>query len=210
MAQLSKFGVPGADAPILMPKLGYRFRVKFLTFAGGLVEVSTLTSQVVSCGRPTITTESSTLDVYNSKIKIAGKSTWGDISLVARDDVNNSVASVIAAQLGRQMDHAGQSSALAGSNYKFGMLIETLDGGNDNVQVIDTWSINGAFLTSVAYGDMNYSSNDAVTITMTIMFDNADYHIGEVGVSDMPGLLGEMGGGPALRALSDGSSATIA
>lgn len=208
MAQLSKFGVPGAASPILMPKLGYRFRIKFLTF-GGLGEFGTLTSQVVTCSRPTMTTDSTTLDVYNSKIKIAGKTSWGDISLVVRDDINNTVASIISGQLGRQMDHAGQSSALAGANYKFQMLIQTLDGGNDDVNVLDTWSINGAFLTNVAYGDMDYASNEAVKITMTIMYDNADYHIGEVFTADLPGLLGDLGGGPGLRAASTGDSATL-
>ena len=209
MAQLTKFGVPGGTSPVLQPKLGYRFRVKFL-FGGGLLGVGALTSQVVSCGRPTLTTENTVLDVYNSKIKIAGKSTWGDIQLVVRDDVNNTVANIIAIQLGRQMDHAGQSSALAGANYKFQMLIQTLDGGNDNVQVIDTWSINGAFLASVAYGDMDYGSNEAVKITMSIMYDAADYHVGDVLTADLPGQLSEAGGGVglAVRSSSPGLSAT--
>jgi len=208
MANLQKFGVPGASSPILQPKLGYRFRVIFLTM-GGLQTIGTLTSQVVTCGRPTLTTDSTVLDVYNSKIKIAGKTSWGDIQLVVRDDVNNSVASIISAQLGRQMDHAGQSSALAGANYKFQMLIQTLDGGNDNVEVLDTWSINGAFLTQVAYGDVDYASNEAIKITMTIMFDNADYHVGDVISADLPGLLGDLGGGTVLRASSFGTSATL-
>lgn len=209
MAQLTKFGVPGGNSPILQPKLGYRFRVKFL-FGGGLIEFGALTSQVVSCSRPTLTTDSTILEVYNSKIKIAGKSSWGDISLVVRDDVNNTCANIIATQLGRQMDHAGQSSALAGANYKFQMLIQTLDGGHDDVRVLDTWSINGAFLTSVGYGDMDYSSNEAVKITMTIMFDAAEYHVGDVLTADLPGLLSAAGGGlgTVVRNGSPGISAT--
>lgn len=209
MAQLSKFGVPGGEMPVLMPKLGYRFRVKFLGFAGEVIPaLGTLTSQVVSVGRPSLQTETTTIDVYNSKIKLAGKSTWQDINLVVRDDISNTVARVISAQMGRQMDHAGQSSATSGTNYKFGMVIQTLDGGNDTVQVLDTWSLAGCWLTSVNYNEMNYGTSDAVTISMTIAYDNADYHIGDMPESSLPGLLGDLGGGPALRALSAGDTAT--
>jgi len=209
MAQLSKFGVPGGEMPVLMPKLGYRFRVKFLGFAGEAVPaLGTLTSQVVSVGRPSLTTESTTIDVYNSKIKLAGKSTWQDINLVVRDDISNTVARVISAQMGRQMDHAGQSTATAGTNYKFGIVIQTLDGGNDNVQVIDTWSLSGCWLTTVNFNEMNYSTSEAVTIAIGISYDNADYHIGDMPESSLPGLLGDIGGGPGLRALSAGDTAT--
>lgn len=209
MAQLSKFGVPGGEMPVLMPKLGYRFRVKFLGFAGAAVPaLGTLTSQVVSVGRPSLTTESTTIDVYNSKIKLAGKSSWQDINLVVRDDISNTVARVLSAQMGRQMDHAGQSSATAGTNYKFGMVIQTLDGGNDNVQVIDTWSLAGCWLTTVNFNEMNYGTSEAVTIAIGISYDNADYHIGDMPESSLPGLLGTIGGGPGLRALSAGDTAT--
>lgn len=205
MAQLSKFGVPGAEMPVLMPKLGYRFRVKFLGFAGEAISsLGTLTSQVVTVGRPTLTTEPTTLDVYNSKIKIAGKTSWGDIQLVVRDDVQGNVAGIVSTQLSRQMDHAAQSSALSGSNYKFDMQIETLDGGNDDVKVLDTWTLNGCFLSSVAYGDMDYGSSSDVRITLTIVFDNADYHYGEVADTSESGVLGT---GAALR--SGGDTATL-
>lgn len=207
MAQLSKFGVPGADMPVLMPKLGYRFRVKFLGFAGEAISsLGTLTSQVVTVGRPTLTTDSTTLDVYNSRIKLAGKTTWGDISLVVRDDINGAVAGIVSTQLSRQMDHAGQSSALSGANYKFDMQIESLDGGNDDVRVLDTWTLSGCFLTNVAYGDMDYSSSEHVKITLTIQFDNADYHYGEVQDTSESGVLGV---GAALRASGDTATSSV-
>jgi hypothetical protein len=209
MAQLSKFGVPGGDMAVLMPKLGFRFRVLFLGFAGEAVPaLGTLTSQVVSVKRPSLKTEQSDMHVYNSKIKLAGKSTWDDITIEIRDDISNNVARVVAAQMGRQMDHAGQTTPLAGTDYKFGMVIQTLDGGNDNVQVLDTWSLAGCWLNSADFNTLEYGKSDAVTISLGITYDNADYHIGDMPESSLPGLLGELGGGPALRALSAGGTAT--
>ena len=105
------------------------------------------------------------------------------------------------------MDHANQSGPLAGANYKFGMLIQTLDGSQDDVTgVIDTWSLNGCFLQDVQFGDMDYSASDAVTIQMTVQYDAADYQIGNAVVPNLPGQLGELGLGPSLR--TTGSSAT--
>jgi|APGre2960657373_1045057.scaffolds.fasta_scaffold00012_31 hypothetical protein len=204
MAQLSKFGVPGGDSPILMPKLKYRFRVVFIGAGNGLLPgVNTFTSQIVSVGRPQLQHQTTELDVYNSKIYVAGKHSWSPISITVRDDINNEIASLIAAQMGRQMDHANQSGPLAGSNYKFGLLIQTLDGSQDETGVIDTWSINGCFINDYQTGDLDYSSSDAMTLTISITYDAADYHVGNIVIPNLPGQLGELGGGPALRTDSD-------
>ena len=50
-----------------------------------------------------------------------------------------------------------------------------LDGGNgaNAANVLETWELYGAFINNVAYGDMDYSSNDPATIELTIRFDNA-------------------------------------
>ena len=60
MANLTKFGVPigGASSttPLLMPKLQYRFRVTFKQL-GGQATADTVTHQVVSVTRPTLTHE---------------------------------------------------------------------------------------------------------------------------------------------------------
>ena len=64
MANLTKFGVPtgGTTTPVLMPKLQYRFRVEFRSI-GGSADSKSLTHQIVSVTRPTLTHEEVTLDV---------------------------------------------------------------------------------------------------------------------------------------------------
>jgi hypothetical protein len=59
---------------------------------------------------------------------------------------------------------------LAASNYKFGMLVDVMDGGNDTV--LEEWVFEGCFLASINYGTLEYSSADAVTIALSIRFDN--------------------------------------
>ena len=154
MANLTKFGVPigGASSttPLLMPKLQYRFRVTF-TQLGGANTADTVTHQVVSVTRPTLTHEEVTLDVYNSRIFLAGKHTWEPVTIVVRDDISNNVITAVDKQMQNQIDHHNQSAPIAGAQYKFSTLIDTLDGANgDDVapKILDSWSLGGCWITS--------------------------------------------------------------
>jgi hypothetical protein len=130
MAVIANFGVPvsGGGEATLMPKLQYRFRVKF-TNLGNSNNGALVTKNVISVTRPALDHEDVTIDVYNSKIRLAGKHTWQDITLVVRDDVNSDVIKELGNQIANQVNHADQSAQKSGSAYKFKMEIETLDGG---------------------------------------------------------------------------------
>lgn len=159
---------------LLMPKLKYRFRVSFENL-GVSKPTTELTKQVVSVNRPNLTFEEITLPVYNSTLKLAGKHTWADVTCSVRDDAGGSVAKLIGEQLQKQMDFLEMSSAASGIDYKFLTKIEILDGGNGaNVPVVlETWELYGCYLKGANYGDLNYGSNEAVTVEMTIAYDNA-------------------------------------
>ena len=174
MAVITDYGVPidGSTGSTLMPKLQYRFRVTFTNLGG--VDGKTVSRNVISVGRPGLSHDDVTVDVYNSKIRLAGKHTWEDITLTLRDDVDSEVIKAIGSQMSKQVDHAGQSSAKAGGGYKFSLKIETLDGGNDGEEtVLDTWELAGCFIPTVAYGELNYATSDQVQVTVTVRYDNA-------------------------------------
>jgi hypothetical protein len=182
MAVTTNFGVPvdGDNEATLMPKLAYRFRVVFTNLGNGKDGKKT-TQNVISVSRPALDHEEVIVDTYNSKIKLAGKHSWQDITLVLRDDVDNEVITAIASQLNQQVNHADQSGAFVGANYKFGMSIETLDGGNadNNENVLDSWELAGCFISSAQYGDLNYGSgSEMVQVTLTIKYDNAAHIVG--------------------------------
>lgn len=172
MANLSKFGVPldGAKLGILQPKQKYRFRVVFQNFGenNGLRE---LTAQVVSATRPKMAFEEIKLDSYNSVAYIAGKHTKETVEVVLRDDIINSVISSVGAQVQKQMNHYEQTSAVAGINYKFTMEIHSLDGTNNDQ--LESWLLEGCFLTAAQYDGGDYSSGDAQIVTLTIRYDLA-------------------------------------
>ena len=173
---LSKFNVPGGTQGVLVqPKLSYRFRVLLNDFGNG--DTLELTSQVVSVTRPNLTHDDITIDVYNSRIFLAGKHTWDPITLTVKDDVTGSVARAIASQLQKQVDHTNQSSATSGFGYKFGIVITNLDGGNGTEQPLDSWEIVGAYIQNVQYGENNYSTSDPLNITIAIKYDNANHNV---------------------------------
>ena len=184
IASLSRMTVPlgldtagGGSQGLLMPKLKYRFRVTLFNFGGGGIDGPTteLTKQVSDVTRPSVSFEDITLDIYNSKIRLAGKHSWEDVTLNLRDDASGQVSKMVGQQLQSQLDFQEQASASAGHDYKFQMNIEILDGGNGLIApvILETWQLYGCFIQAANYGDLNYATNEAATIALTIRFDNA-------------------------------------
>jgi hypothetical protein len=178
-ASLSKFTVPLASDQsasaqgLLMPKLGFRFRVSFENF--GVSNPKTeLTKQVMEAKRPQVQFEEIKVDAYNSVVKLAGKPSWQDMTVKLRDDASGQVTRLVGEQLQKQFDFMNQASAAAGIDYKFLTRIEMLDGGNgaSAPAVLETWECVGCFLQSVDYGSVNYANNEVVTIDLTIKVDN--------------------------------------
>ena len=181
VSSLQRMTVPvaGDQTPstqgLLMPKLKYRFRVFFENF--GLSKPTTeLTKQVVSATRPNLTFEEITIPIYNSTLKLAGKHTWADITVSLRDDASGQISRLIGEQLQKQMDFLEMASAASGIDYKFLTKIQVLDGGNGatEINVLETWELYGCYLKGANYGDLNYGTNEAATIEMSIAYDNAN------------------------------------
>ena len=180
ISTLSKITVPldsaasAANQGLLMPKLQYRFRVSLENF-GVSTPTTELTKQVVDVTRPNVSFEDITVDVYNSRVYLAGKHTWEPVTLNLREDVSNNVQKLVGEQLQKQFDFFEQSSAASGSDYKFVTRIEILDGGNGiNVaNVLETFELYGCYLQSANYNTLNYATNDPVTVALSIKYDNA-------------------------------------
>ena len=181
VASLSRFTVPlrtnqsASTQGLLMPKLAYRFRVTFEGFGVPGTNTVELTKQAQSFTRPPVSFEDINVHVYNSVVRLAGKHTWGDVTCVLRDDAGGNVTKLIGEQLQKQFDFMEQSSAAAGGDYKFITRCEMLDGGNGahEPQILETWELYGCYLKEANYQEINYETNGAVTIQLSVRFDNA-------------------------------------
>jgi hypothetical protein len=191
ITSLNNYSVkPGSDVAnqaLLMPKLKYRFRVTLLGFG---VEASTeLTKQVQDVTRPKVAFEEMTLDVYNSKVKLAGRYSWENITLTLRDDASGFVTRLVGQQVQKQFDFMEQASARSGIDYKFTTRIEILDGGNgaNNPEVLETFELYGCFLQNTDYGELGYGNNEHATVALTIVYDNAIHVAGTIGIGTVVG-----------------------
>ena len=167
----------GSNSSLLMPKLQYRFRVFLDNFgttgaADGTREIS---RQVVDVTRPNLSFEQMTIDAYNSRTYLAGKHTWDPITLTLREDANNNVQKIVGQQIQRQFDFYEQSSAVSSGTYKFQTRIEILDGGNgaNGANIIDRFHLVGCYIESANYNTLAYATNEPVTTTLSIRYDNA-------------------------------------
>jgi len=202
VSSLSRMTVPLASDQsastqgVLMPKLKYRFRVIFENFgaANNAAPVTELTKQVIDFKRPSVDFAQIDIPIYNSTIKMAGKHTWADVTCNLRDDAGANVQKLVGEQLQKQLDFMEMASASAGIDYKFITKFEVLDGGNGAVEpiVLESWELYGCYLKSVDYGDANYGSSEAMTVAMTITFDNANQITGG-GVGTAGTLVGRAG-----------------
>ena len=180
ISTLSKLTVPldsnqsASNQGLLMPKLQYRFRVSLENF-GVSTPTTELTKQVVDITRPNLSFETTTIDVYNSKVYLAGKHTWEAVTLTLREDVSNNVQKLVGEQLQKQFDFFEQSAAASGSDYKFVTRIEITDGANgaNAVTVLETFELYGCYIESANYNQLAYGTSDPVTVTLSLRYDNA-------------------------------------
>ena len=168
--------ISGGNQGLLMPKLQYRFRVNFLNF-GNNNATNNLTKQVIDVTRPSVSFGEITIPIYNSTLYLAGRHEWQPLTINLRDDASGTVAALVGQQLQKQMNFYEQASAATGQDYKFQTNIQILDGGSGTgtsaASVLETWECYGCFLQTANYNNLAYSSNEVVTIQLSIRFDNA-------------------------------------
>ena len=180
ISTLSKMTVPLASGDsasnqgLLMPKLQYRFRVSLENF-GVSTPTTEHTKQVIDVTRPNVSFDQMTIDIYNSRVYLAGKHTWEPITINLREDVNNNVQKLTGEQLQKQFDFYEQSSAASGQDYKFTTRMEILDGGNgvNTPTVLETFELYGCYLESANYNTLAYATSEPVTVTLAVRYDNA-------------------------------------
>jgi hypothetical protein len=179
IATLNRFTVPlatdtsASSQGTLMPKLKYRFRILFENF-GVSTPTTELTKQVQTAVKPNVQFANQVIETYNSKINYAGKPTWQAMAITLRDDATGVVSKMVGEQMQKQFDFFEQASAASGTDYKFSMKIEILDGGNGiwNANILETWGCYGCYIVSANYQSLSYAEAAPQMIDLSIQPDN--------------------------------------
>ncbi len=180
MATLSQMGIPQAGFGILQPKLKFRWQVTFQGLARLVPGANSrdLTRQAVQLQRPNLSFEEVPIHRYNSTAYVAGKHQWQEMSLTIEDDITGLASAAVTGQLETQQRLIGAdlpgdwlNAAATGSDYKFGMILQQLDG---NEGVVEEWLLEGCFIKSANWGDLSYEdASGKSTIELGIRYDHA-------------------------------------
>jgi hypothetical protein len=142
------------------PKLGNRF----------IMEINGIESYIIkTASRPTFTSEVVELDHINVKRKIKGKSTWDDVNITLYDPIVPSGAQQVMEWI--RTSHESLTGR-DGYNtfYKRDVTFFLLGPVGDK---IEQWTLKGAFITSANFGELDWASNDPVSIELTLAYDYA-------------------------------------
>ena len=140
------------------PKLQNRF----LMFIDGIPAYL-----IKKISRPTIEMSEIVLDHINVKRKIKGKANWTPISCDLYDPVTPSGAQAVMEWV--RLHHESVTGRDGYSDfYKKDVTIQTLGPVGD---IVEEWILKGAFLTNASFGDMDWTSDTPVNISITMAMD---------------------------------------
>lgn len=124
-------------------------------------------------------------DFINYKFKYPGRVEWQDVTITIVDPVQpDSTASLV-----KILENAGYvypddytTQSTEPKTISKSQMVNSLGGqiqlvqfgantGDQQENVLEKWSINNPIITSVDFGNLDYSSDDLVNISMTIAYD---------------------------------------
>ena len=124
---------------------------------------------VKTAKRPSIEFEEITLDHINVKRYIKGKGAWSAIDVTLYDPVVPSAAQAVMEWV--RLSHESVTGRDGYSDfYKKDVTFNMLGPVGD---VIEEWTLKGAWIKSAAFGDLDYSSSNPVEITVSMRYDYA-------------------------------------
>jgi hypothetical protein len=121
-----------------------------------------------TAARPTINTSEMEIPFLNSRRYIAGKTSFDTISVTLHDPIAPSGAQQVMEWVRTHFESVSGRSGYA-DFYKRDCQLKLLDPVGT---VVEHWDMKGCFLTSAAFGDLDYGSEDPTEISLTIRFDN--------------------------------------
>jgi hypothetical protein len=123
-----------------------------------------------AASKPSFTQTPVVIDHVNVQRKFKGKTEWQDMTITLQDPVDPISAAAVHDWL---LLHHEAVTGIDGyaDDYKRELQLDQLGPDGD---VLETWILNGAFISAGNFGDLDWSSNEVVTIELTITYDYAE------------------------------------
>ena len=122
---------------------------------------------VSSTKRPSVKITPTEIPFLNTSTFVAGRFNWEQMSVTFRDPIGPSASQALMEWFRLHAESAtGRMGYAAG--YKKDIELEMLD---PTGVVVEKWIIQGAFLTSLNFGDLDYNRDEIATITCDLRMD---------------------------------------
>jgi hypothetical protein len=158
----------------LDPKRAYRFRVANENGLGIGSEPKAWWN-VKRVDKPSYTVNTNQYQIINHKVNIPGIVTWNPITIEIAD-VGRSIQELLKdlQTFGYSPEDLSKDKGLSkGSQYTLkSFVIEQFDG---NGKFLERWFLDGAFISDFKLSQLDYSSDEIITITLTITYDYAKF-----------------------------------
>ena len=119
--------------------------------------------------RPQITFEEVTLEHMNITRYVKGKGRWQQLQITLYDPIVPSAASAVIEWI--RLHHESATGRDGYSDfYKKNINFQVLGPVGD---IIEKWTLNGAFIADASFGDMDFAASDPIEITLTLRYDYA-------------------------------------
>ena len=135
-----------------------------------IMEIDGIQSYLIkTAARPSINFETVKLDHINTYRKLQGKGEWQDITITLYDPIVPSGAQQVMewVRLGYESLTGRKGYA---DFYKKDITFNALGPVGDKVE---EWTLKGAYIGDAAFGDFDWSTEDAINITLTLKYDYA-------------------------------------
>ncbi len=121
-----------------------------------------------SAARPSVTIGETTIEYINRRRYLAGKLTYESLSVTLYDPIAPSGAQQVMEWIRTHSETVSGRGGYA-DFYKRDCQLKMLDPVGS---VVELWDLKGCFLTAANFGDLDYGTEDATEIALTIRFDN--------------------------------------
>ena len=176
-------GIGKLGAPETIIKRKFRYTISFSSKNGAWEEIPE--SYVKTASRPQLEVDELEIQFLNASTWIPGKARWQPLNITYIDVAGDAMKGLYnwAATIYNFQKYGEKGVELYQSERKGWTgtgLLGIYDGcGN----VVEKWTLNGCFIQSINFGDLDYGSNEECTIDLTIRFDRAFLEdVGKCGV----------------------------
>ena len=124
---------------------------------------------IKAAARPTITNGEIVLDHINIDRKVKGKSRWSDLAITLYDPITSEGAQAVMEWV-RLHHESFTGRDGSSSDYKRDIEFYALSAMGEK---IENWTLKGTFISDANFGQMDWGTEEAMTIELTLKFDYA-------------------------------------